>query len=278
MTRLKVNDIKEISKQLSHYDEELLRKTGCTLRGIACHAAGVGEEDILPLLTGAQAAVVPISTGKGVIKGFSAAVEAILEHTGMRAFVTGHSDVAGMAEAFARKPLLLFMADDNRFAVFNLKSRLVVDNAAATGNGFAAGLDLMSGGAAGKDVLVIGCGPVGYAAVERLVEYGAKVTVHDIEANVSRRAAERMKEKFNVEIKVEEYLEQALPGYSLMVDATNAGNIIPGEVMTPQTYIAAPGMPIGLTPGAVKKVSQRLLYDPLQIGVATMAIEAISGS
>lgn len=278
MTRLKVNDIKDISKQLQDYDEELLRKTGRTLLGIACHAVGVEEEAIRPCLEGAQAAVVPITSGQGVIKGFSAAVAAILKQIGMPVFVTSHGDVEGTAEAFARGALLLFMADDNRFAVFDLKSRSVVDNAAATGKGFAAGLDLMSGGAAGKDVLVLGCGPVGSAAVERLLGYGAKVAVYDIEASISRRVAQRMEEQFHIGIKIETNLEQVLPGYRLIIDATNVGNIIPGEAISPRTFIAAPGMPLGLTPGAVEKVPGRLLHDPLQIGAAAMAVEAIAKS
>lgn len=45
-------------------------------------------------------------------------------------------------------------------------------------------------------------------------------------------------------------------------------------MITPQTYIAAPGMPLGLTRGAVEKIGDRLFHDPLQTGVAIMAIEA----
>jgi hypothetical protein len=34
-------------------------------------------------------------------------------------------------------------------------------------------------------------------------------------------------------------------------------------------------MPLGLSPAARKKVSRRLLHDPLQIGVATMGMAAL---
>jgi pyrrolysine biosynthesis protein PylD len=44
------------------------------------------------------------------------------------------------------------------------------------------------------------------------------------------------------------------------------------------TYISAPGMPTGLGAGALKKLSGRYLHDPLQIGVATMIVEAAGGS
>ena len=41
MTRLKTLDIAGISAGLDRYDAELLIKTGCTLRGLACQASGV---------------------------------------------------------------------------------------------------------------------------------------------------------------------------------------------------------------------------------------------
>jgi len=40
--------------------------------------------------------------------------------------------------------------------------------------------------------------------------------------------------------------------------------------------VAAPGMPLGLTAAAAEKTGLRLLHDPLQIGVATMAVEALA--
>ena len=137
MTRLKVDDIKGIAGNLPQYDEELRRKMGSTLRGIACHGVGIREEEILPLLAPVQAAVVPIKSGKGIIEDFSQTVKAVLEHIGIRAFVTRQTDVAGIAEAFEKKVSLIFAADDNRFAAFNLKCCSLVDNAAATGKGFA---------------------------------------------------------------------------------------------------------------------------------------------
>ncbi len=38
------------------------------------------------------------------------------------------------------------------------------------------------------------------------------------------------------------------------------------------------GMPTGLNAGALKKLSGRYLHDPLQIGVATMIVEAAGES
>jgi pyrrolysine biosynthesis protein PylD len=275
MTRLKVADIKDIEKQLQQYDDELLRKTGRRLAGIACHAVGVREEEIRRIFSLTSAAVVPITGGRGVISGFSHTVKAILEFIGIGAFVTTQTDVAGTAEAFEKETHLLFMADDHRFVAFNLKNRFVVDNAVATGKGFAAGLDLLSGGLPGKKVLVLGCGPVGFAAVTHLLGLGAGVSVHDIVPERSRELSDKITAQLNETVNIEEGLKQALSKHRFIIDATNAAGIITEDLITPRTFIAAPGMPLGLTPGAETRISGRLLHDPLQIGVAVMAAEAI---
>ena len=41
MTRLQSDDIAGIVPRLKAYDEELLAKTGCNLRQIACHAVAL---------------------------------------------------------------------------------------------------------------------------------------------------------------------------------------------------------------------------------------------
>jgi pyrrolysine biosynthesis protein PylD len=63
--------------------------------------------------------------------------------------------------------------------------------------------------------------------------------------------------------------------HRLVVDATNAAEIIQAQDISPETYVAAPGMPLGLSRDALRKVSSRLLHDSLQIGVATMAFEVL---
>ncbi|MCK4764616.1 MAG: 3-methylornithyl-N6-L-lysine dehydrogenase PylD [Candidatus Aminicenantes bacterium] len=273
MTRLKVEDIKGIAGSLQQYDEELRRKTGCTLQEIACHAVGIKKTSLLPSMTVVKAAVVPIKSGKGIIGGFAQSVQAILAHIGLDAFVTGQSDAAGMAEAFEKKARLVFAADDSRFVAFNLEKRTVVDNAAAAGKGFAAGLDLLAGGVKGKKVLVLGCGPVGAAAVFALTGFGAQVSVYDIDPERSRQPAKKISVKA-----YHDNLPLALSEHRLIIDATDAPGIISEEFIRPGTFIAAPGMPLGLTRRAVKKIGDRLLHDPLQTGVAVMAVEALHPS
>lgn len=274
MTRLKPNDIETISAQLTHYDNELLQKTGHTMRGIACHALGIDEEAILPRLGTNTIGIVPILGGQGVIPGFTETINRIVQHIGLNAFVTNDADVAGIAEAVEKGAQRIMMADDLRFIVLDVTRAAIIDNSQATGKGFVAGLDLMTGGLKGQKVLVIGCGPVGQSAALAAIQWGAEVSVFDIDSQRSEASAKTIMESTGSHVIIEQTLEKALSSSRLLVEATNVAGIIDESAITSETYIAAPGMPLGLTPAAVKKISQRLLHDPLQLGVAVMAIEA----
>jgi len=274
MTRLKTGDIKDISGQLAAYDRELLLRTGHTLRGIACHALGIPEEDFQCLSKNVTVGVVPIGSGEGVIEGFSHTVKDIVKHIGFSVFVTGDTDVGGIAGAVERGAEVVLMADDSRFVALNVKQGRVVDNAEATARGFVAGLDLMVGGLKGQSVLIIGCGPVGRNAALAVFHRGARVSVFDIEAQRSRSLAREVEELTGKSVNIEVSFKDALRNHHFLVEATNAAGIIVEAFITPETYIAAPGMPLGLTSAAVEKISNRLLHDPLQLGVAVMALEA----
>ena len=117
MTRLQSTDISEISTRLDAYDQELLAKTGHTLRGLACYAVGLNEENIVDRLPDVLIGVVPIRWGKGVIDGFSETTSDILKHLGFQSFVTANSNVSGLAEALEKRADIIFMSDDDHFAV-----------------------------------------------------------------------------------------------------------------------------------------------------------------
>ncbi len=72
------------------------------------------------------------------------------------------------------------------------------------------------------------------------------------------------------EITIERDLEDALSKYTILFDASPAADIIKLEYVTPETLIAAPGMPLGLTKDAYSVVKEHLIHDVLEIGVATM--------
>jgi len=276
MTRLAAGDIDHIADSLSGYDQDLRARTGSGLRGLACNAVGVQESMMTAILNQASARIVPVNWGAGQIRGFAAAVAAILNWIGLAARVTGGINVGGFVEAVESNCDLIFISDDDDFAAFNLARKKSVHNAAATGRGFAAGLDLMAGGLHGREALVLGCGPVGVNAAAELLRRGARVTAYDPDpvrrrTVIGDRSIAAMGDIFETENP-----EAALRQHDCIVDATPVADIIGPEMIGPQTFVAAPGMPLGLTAAAVEKTGLRLLHDPLQIGVATMAVEALA--
>ena len=272
MTRLQSADVSAISSQLVAYDQELHAKTGHGLRQIACHALALEEEGIRGPLPRLKMAIVPIRWGRGVIEGFCDATAAILRHLGFDASVTERADVSGIVEAHVTGADAVFLADDDDFVALNSRTRQSIHNADATGRGFAAGLDLMSGGVAGEKVLVLGCGRVGRQAAASLLGYGARVSIYDIDSRRCRDFKSASSEPSSARLTIESDLHEALSGHTLIVDATNAAEILGAENISSETFVAAPGMPLGLTRGAVDEISDRLLHDPLQVGVATMGM------
>jgi len=275
MTRLRSDDILNIPSQLKAYDEELLAKTGHNLRQIACRAVAVKEDDVQGVVSTVRLGIVPIRWGQGVIEGFCQAVAGILRHLGFDSFVTGHSDISGLAEAYEKKADGVFLSDDNDFVALNTQTRQYVHNAQATGKGFAAGLDLMATGLADQKVLVLGCGAVGRSVTSTLLSYGAKVCVYDINPSNSREFISSVAGPDPDRLTIAPDFHESLAGHSVIVDATNAAEILQAQDISPQTFIAAPGMPLGLSRDALNKVSDRLLHDPLQIGVATMGMAVV---
>jgi len=270
VTRLTTAHIRTIADDLADYDADLVAGTGHSLRGIACHAAGISEAQFDKTVGNLVVAVIPVTSGIGLIGKFCDAVRSISCHLGANTFITQATDVAGLAEAFEKKPDIVLLSDDDRFIALHIQSCRVIDNADATGNGYVAGLNLMTGGLKDRDVLVIGCGPVGLGAAESLIRMGARVSVYDIDPSKSQNLAAKVKSACNSDILIENDLETALSEHRLIIDASPAADIIQEHHITPDTYISAPGVPLGLSDKARLKISGRLLHDPLQIGVATM--------
>jgi 3-methylornithyl-N6-L-lysine dehydrogenase len=127
-----------------------------------------------------------------------------------------------------------------------------------------------------QSVLVLGCGPLGRCVAVEAVKRGANVSLFDKDETISREALKEIQKEFfkDIPLNVHPSLSSALSAHRLVIDATNASDIIDETDINQNTYISAPGMPLGLTAAAVKGISARLYHDPLQTGVAVMAIEA----
>ena len=271
MTRLTSELVESIRAGLSEYDNELLKKTGRTLRQVACRAAGVREAEMRDSIGATLVGVVPVTSGEGTIEGFCSAVESIVTYLEAPSFITRLTDVAGLAEAIERGADLVFLADDDRFIVIDFLSQKVVDNSEATARGYVAALEFLAGKLENRAVLVIGAGRVGRKALVALKESGARAAVYDPD----HKKIEALENKDAVVL--EQDLDRALEKYSLLFDASPAPGIIQERHIKPDTAIAACGIPLGLSPGFLALVRDRLIHDPLQIGVATMLIMAIAG-
>jgi len=268
MTRLTEKDIAGLGQELADYERELFEKTGMSLTEIACFAAGTSLQDFAGAAQSYGVSVIPITAGEGIIGGFAQSVESIVRKLGFRVSVTKETDVSGFFEAISEGNEILFMADDNRFIAFNLRNKKIVDNGNATGKGYVAALCGMAKGLTGCEVLVLGYGPVGFHAVDFLMELGANVAVHDHDLS-------KVEQIRSSKIKVEPDLERALPRYRCLVDATPGKAFISLAHLHPEVLIAAPGVPLGLTADAYEKCKARVIHDPLQIGVAAMLALAV---
>jgi pyrrolysine biosynthesis protein PylD len=283
MTRLTPEDLRGIPAGLDAYDAALEARTGCDLRALACRAAGMDLPRLEELAGRIRVAVVPLDAGQGVLPGFGEAVRAIAAHLGFPAWVTSAPDAGGLAEAYGGGAEILVSADESSYIAVNLRSRGVAENNRATALGFVTALDLLAGGLEGREVLVLGCGPVGREAARFLRERGGRVSLCDLRAQRARETAAALEAEAALmseapaagPVRVEQDLEQALRAHRLLFDATPAPAFIQERHLHPETRIAAPGVPLGLSDGALRAAGPRVVHDRLEIGTAVMLVEAL---
>ncbi len=272
MTRLIAEQVLGIPGNLKEFDRELIKKTGSSLKEMALAAAG---DDLSVNPAAHRVAVIPVTTGEGTIEGFSEAICAIANHLGFPAFITATTDVSGLAEAYQGGASIAIMADDHCYAAFNLLTRRVAGNDEATAKGYTAALQKMAGGLAGKEVLLIGAGPLGAAAAKALLKEGANLIIHDLARVKETSLAQSFNPETRKHITIGLTLEQALLRTNLIFDASPGDGFIPATLLKPDACIAAPGLPLGLDPTVVRLYADRLIHDPLQIGTAVMLFQAL---
>ena len=267
MTRLTETDVTTLTRDLEAFEARLLEATGLGLRDLALRT--VTDDDRCVQLRGARIAAVPMSSGEGVIPGFSACVVATLLHLGCDAWMTTQPDVSGMQAAVAAGATILFLADDHRFIALNLTKACSVDDDPATADGYVTALEAAAGGLEGREVLVLGLGPVGRAAVRRLASCGAKVLVVEPDE-------ERIVTAQDVGLDFEPVdLAGGLARCDLVFDASPAAGIVDAADVRAETIAAVPGMPSAFTAAAQAALGARHIHEPLAIGVAVMAARAL---
>jgi pyrrolysine biosynthesis protein PylD len=247
------------------------------LKTLALKAAGVRTRSEDCRCENVLFGLVPITAGEGIIEGFTETIAAILKHLGFLVYVTTENDVAGIAEAYERSVQVVMLADDQRFIAIRRDDGKIIDNCEATARGFVVALAGMAEGLRGKTVLVLGCGNVGNYAALALSEGGSEVLLYDIDPARAQKCAASLHQVSQARVMIQSEKPSGLRPDILLFDATPAKGIIDENLVLPQTQAACPGVPIGLTEGASRKLHGRFIHDPLQIGVATMAMAASFG-
>jgi len=282
MTRLTEDDIRGLTVGLRRFESGLVEISGLTLRALAARTVAVDAEASsvavdaeassapAPALPGAASfACVPVTTGEGLISGFSECVAVILRHMGWSARVTDDPDVRGVQDAVDGGAEVLFIADDHRFVALNVRKGRCIDDDPATAHGYATALEAAAGGLEGRPVLLLGLGPVGRAAAARLLTRGARLSVVEPDDERVELAAGEGLAFARVG------LDEGLRGADLVFDATPAPAVIDASQIGPRTVAAVPGVPSAFTAAAQAKLGTRHIHEPLAIGVAVMAARSV---
>lgn len=261
MTRLVEADINEVVIRLRQYDEELKQQIGHSLVEVAMHAVNLEKR-----VTDYKTAVVPVTSGLGIIDGFSDTVCGILKYCGIDAYVTQGTDVAGLQEAYGTGAELVFMADDNICSAFSIVGKPVFsDNGYATGTGFAAALTM--GMKEKEEVLVMGAGPVGTAAAAYLDAQEIPVSVYDVLPEKATKAVEGLTHAAVLKEGRKKH------EFTYIFDGTPVGEVLSVSDVRKDTLIAAPGMPLGITEEGRKIAT--VIYNPLELGIITMYFDCV---
>ncbi|MCL2148630.1 MAG: 3-methylornithyl-N6-L-lysine dehydrogenase PylD [Methanomassiliicoccaceae archaeon] len=267
MTRLTDGMVKDIIRSLDSANEMLIALTGMDTVELACDAAGITKDMID--LDGIKVGIVPVTSGKGIITKFSESVAEIVRRLGMEASVTQAADVTGLAEALSAGAEIVFMADDVTFMAINTKNGRFSNNSYCTAAGYVSALKGAAGGLDGKEVLVLGAGRVGAIAARMMTGMGAAVTVYDIDEERARALSE------SIPVKVAADVNAALIVHDLVLNA--APGAIDGRFVKEGAIISSPGIPFPFDGLGIKRAGT-IINDPLDIGVAVMAVQCASFS
>ncbi|HVI41826.1 MAG TPA: 3-methylornithyl-N6-L-lysine dehydrogenase PylD [Anaerovoracaceae bacterium] len=262
MTRLITDWIADIGDTIKDRERDLKSKTGLSYAALAAKVSGCSVNDIDRASQQITVAVVPITTGLGIIGSFAQSVAAIVGAMGFRSYVTKRADVEGLYEAYQSGADIVYMADDERFISINLNKKKMADNNFATAIGYTTAFEGALGSFVGKEILLMGCGILGQEFLKCLKKKGASVTVYDIDRN---KLSEMKKEEISVIESPEE-----IAGFRYVIDATSQGGWLHQNLLHPEVWIAAPGIPLSLDQEAYEACSNQMIHDPLQIGVAAM--------
>ncbi len=262
MTRLTPDLIEGVPDDTMDLDDKLMHMCGKTVKQLALEGAGADHDvDFFKF----RVACVPITSGMGVISGFSKSVDAIIKRLGMQSYVTEGTDVNGFDEAILDGVDMIMMADDIKFVAYNVHAVKTTNNSWGTAMGYSVALKNAAGGVDGKDVLVIGAGRVGTEAAKILKGWGANVSVTDIKFDKALALQEE------IGVRALQDVESALAAHKYILNAAPA--IFPGRLIQEGAVVSTPGVPHYFDEEARGK-AKAIIHDPLEIGTAMMAVNS----
>lgn len=88
---------------------------------ICCFAAGMHDTRLDEAKCQHKVAIDPATTGQGLIEGFGESIQGIVEYLGLESFVTGKTDIAGIADGMKQGADLFFLADDDQFIALDCR-------------------------------------------------------------------------------------------------------------------------------------------------------------
>jgi len=264
MTRLTDENVKDIPETLADLEAYLKEKTGRGIKKLACEAVGMWEYAIDTKEY--RVAVIPVTTGLGIISNFSESVCEVCKWLGMDAMVTKNTDISGFREACEAQVDIIMMADDEEFVAYNVKAKKCAYNSLSTAKAYIAALAATTDLLAKKDVLVVGAGRVGSRMARLLVAKGANVTITDIVQEKCRQV-----QADNPRVNIEYDVIKAIRSFKYILNASPAH--IDTQNIQEGAHISSPGTPHTFDAAAYEK-AEVIIHDPLVIGTAAMAMEA----
>jgi len=237
MALLTSEDLENLSVQLEESESTIERVTGRKVKDICKELYGndLGSENV---------GIIPITAGNGIISNFASSLLFIVQHLGLRGFITQHTDVAGYYEAIKDGADILLMADDYLFIAHNLRNGKLTTNHEATGIIYSEIASRFKESDS-KDILVIGLGRVGYAGAKHLVEKGFNVYACDPNKNFLNKATQ--------ELGIKEYCKEDRKKFSMVFEATPNSNTITEGMIAERCLVSTPGIPCGLPQEIGKK-------------------------
>ncbi len=268
MTRLKAEDLHSSLANMVGYNEKMLQILGRGYLELASYALGIDAKIIREKTGFLRVGIVPVSSGDGIILGFSQLLSEISSFLGFESKILMPDD-KGFLQAKEELYDIILWADDDTYLAENVQHSFAAENGWATGLGFAAALDCMRKiNGSPQRAMVLGAGPVGASAAQYLDQRGYQVVLCDKEYEKSVYCARTLKNCLPVDWKE---LENFAP-YHCVVDAAPSDTRYIEKYLAKNPCIAAPCVPCHWTENPQR--FPMCYHDPLQLGTSVMLLSA----